>query len=84
MKKINQKFSFCILKPFTEKILVTFFLVSCSQQMFAQVSENFADGNFTADPTWSGNDSSFTAAEGTLQLVAKSEPSIKCRGAERG
>lgn len=77
MKKINQKFSFCILKTFTEKILLTFFLVSCSQQMFAQVYENFSDGNFTADPTWSGNDSSFTVTQGALQLVAKSETSFR-------
>jgi hypothetical protein len=70
MKKINQKFSFCILKTFTEKILVTFLLFSSPQLMLAQVSENFSDGDFIANPTWIGNDSAFSVTEGTLQLKA--------------
>ncbi|RAW03082.1 lamin tail domain-containing protein [Pseudochryseolinea flava] len=77
MKKINQKFSFCILKTFTEKILITFFVFYCSQQMFAQVSDNFADGNFSSNPIWQGNDSSFSVIGEILQLTSLPQSATK-------
>lgn len=35
--------------------------------LLAQVSENFSDGNFTIDPTWSGTDADWIVEDGVLR-----------------
>ncbi len=47
--------------------IALFLLPACL--LNAQVSDNFTDGNFTANPTWTGNDTDFTVnASFQLQL----------------
>jgi hypothetical protein len=70
MKNIDQKFSFSILKTFTEKIFTSLLLLFITQQLFAQVQENFDDGSFLENPPWSGDDSLFDASGLKLQLKA--------------
>jgi hypothetical protein len=36
----------------------------------AQINDNFSDGNFTANPVWSGDNSKFTVAANELWLNA--------------
>jgi methionine-rich copper-binding protein CopC len=45
----------CMLEPFL---------------LMAQVQDNFADGDFTANPIWSGETSNFSVSAGQLQLTA--------------
>lgn len=52
--------------------IVTLFICSVS---FAQINENFTDGDFTTNPTWAGDDSVFTVIGGKLRsnkLIANS------------
>lgn len=70
MKNIDQKFSFSILKTFTEEIFISLLLVVCSQQVFAQVAENFDDGSFLENPAWSGSTDLFDASGQELRLNA--------------
>lgn len=52
--------------------LIILMIVCCVQQLFVAAqdfSENFSDGNFTADPVWGGNTASFIVNPGlALQL----------------
>src|SRR5262245_11282657 len=73
MSKPLQIFIFSILKTFTENTFITFAFLLASQQMFAQVSDPFADGNFTNNPTWIGTTTHFTVASGRLYLQAPEE-----------
>ena len=52
---------------FIISILTYFMILSCS---FAQFSDNFDDGNFTADPAWTGDVSEFRIENNELQLFA--------------
>lgn len=36
----------------------------------AQISDNFSDGNFTSNPTWTGSDAKFTVSSEMLRLQA--------------
>ncbi len=45
-------------------------LITMSVACFGQVQDNFSDGNFTANPTWSGNNSKFEVNTGQLHLNA--------------
>ncbi len=40
-----------------KKLIILIFLFPCI--VFSQVIENFSDGDFTQNPTWNGNDTSF-------------------------
>lgn len=73
MSKPRQIFIFSILKTFTENTFITFAFLLASQQLFAQVSDSFADGNFTNNPTWIGTAAHFTASSGRLRLQAPEE-----------
>jgi hypothetical protein len=73
MPKPLQIFIFSILKTFTENTFITFALLLASQQLFAQVSDSFADGNFTSSPAWTGTASRFTITSGRLRLQAPAE-----------
>jgi hypothetical protein len=73
MSKPLQIFIFSILKTFTENTFITFALLLASQQLFAQVSDSFADGNFTSNPAWTGTPTRFTIASGRLRLQAPAE-----------
>jgi hypothetical protein len=70
MKNVNQIFSFSILKTFTGKILLTLLFFLTTQQLLAQIQDNFTDGDFSNDPKWLGDDSLFTISSGQLQLQA--------------
>lgn len=73
MWKPLQIFIFSILKTFTENSFITFAFLLASQQLFAQVSDSFADGNFTGNPAWTGTTAYFTVSSGRLQLQAPGE-----------
>lgn len=47
------------------------FFLCLSQGLFAQITDDFSDGNFTEDPTWQGETGEFVInASGELQLNA--------------
>lgn len=73
MSKPLQIFIFSILKTFTENTFITFALLFASQQLFAQVTDSFADGNFTSNPAWTGTNTHFTITSGRLHLQAPQE-----------
>ncbi|OIP02484.1 MAG: hypothetical protein AUJ98_01260 [Bacteroidetes bacterium CG2_30_33_31] len=51
------------------KITALFIFVFASYLSFSQIVDDFSDGNFTQNPTWNGNDSSFKInIYNTLQL----------------
>lgn len=65
---------FYILKTFAEKYFLTTtlaFLLCISA--FAQVQDNFADGNFSTNPPWQGTGDRFTITTGQLRLNALQE-----------
>ncbi len=70
MRNISQIFTFSILKTFTKKTFITFSIFLYTQQMFAQLSDNFDDGDFSKNPVWSGQDIKFSAATNQLKLQA--------------
>ena len=66
--------SFSILKTFAEKYFLTTTLayLLCITA-FAQVQDNFSDGNISADPTWQGTTDRFRVSTGQLRLLAPDE-----------
>jgi Lamin Tail Domain len=51
-------------------------LLFFSARLFAQISDNFSDGNFTANPAWQGDVANFIVnPDGELQLKAAAEGS---------
>src|SRR5688572_11816243 len=73
MSKSSQIFIFSILKTFTRNTFITFALFLPTQQMFAQTTDNFSDGNFTSNPSWTGETSRFIVSAGRLRLQAPEE-----------
>lgn len=55
------------------RLLYSLLLWGCTSSCFAQLSDDFSDGNFRLQPVWVGDDSLFTVnASGQLQLNASS------------
>jgi len=52
------------------KLLKLLYLTLLSQICFAQVSDNFSDGDFTANPTWQGDTDQFIVEDQVLRLNA--------------
>jgi hypothetical protein len=71
MKSPGQKFTFSILKTFTEIVFVISTLLPLP--LSAQLNDDFTDGDFVLNPVWAGTSSSFSAEDGLLQLKAPSE-----------
>ncbi len=60
------------------KILLTLSLIFTLVTLnYSQFTDNFVDGNFTANPVWSGNTSDFVVTANELQLNAPSVSSNK-------
>ncbi|MEO7987901.1 MAG: lamin tail domain-containing protein [Chryseolinea sp.] len=58
------------MKTLTTKIIVAFFILLLTQQSFGQFTDNFVDGDFTANPVWVGNESKFVISSNQLKLQA--------------
>lgn len=61
-----------LLKTITLIVVITTFF---PQQALAQINENFSDGNFSNNPSWSGTIDKFSIATGQLKLSAPAVPS---------
>jgi hypothetical protein len=70
MKDQMQICRFSNLQSFTAAIFLTLFAALSPQQMFAQLSDAFDDGDFDQQPTWSGTSSRFQVVNQQLKLVA--------------
>lgn len=54
------KTTYCLGKNAIGKLLFTVMFIFACQIGFSQITEDFTDGNFTANPAWSGNTSDFS------------------------
>ncbi|SOD18841.1 hypothetical protein [Pedobacter xixiisoli] len=45
---------------------LVFLLLFCTKLTFAQLNDNFSDGNFTSNPTWEGSTTNFQVIDGVL------------------
>jgi hypothetical protein len=70
MKNKLQKCRFSNLKSITAKVFLMFAVFNASQQLFAQFTDDFSDGDFVYDPRWSGHDSKFVIEASKLSLKA--------------
>jgi Lamin Tail Domain len=70
MKNLLQICRFSILKSITAKFFLTFAALIVTQQMFAQFTDDFSDGDFMENPTWVGTDSKFVIHSQELKLQA--------------
>ncbi len=70
MKNTLQICRFSILKTFTVKLFLTIVAAAIAQQMFAQITDNFSDGDFTSNPPWQGTSDKFIVNSQALQLMA--------------
>jgi hypothetical protein len=57
------------------KQILLMLLIVCPFFAFTQIYDDFSDGNFTANPTWVGDDSLFTV-NANFQLQSKGTPGI--------
>lgn len=70
MKNNLQICRFSNLQTITAKFFLTFAVLTITQQMFAQFTDDFSDGDFTDSPAWSGMVTKFTIAAQELKLQA--------------
>lgn len=70
MKNHMQICRFSNLQSFTAAIFLTLFATLPTQQMFAQLSDAFDDGDFTQQPAWSGTSAYFQVVTQQLRLSA--------------
>jgi hypothetical protein len=70
MLSVIEIYRVCIVKTLALKIVVAFFLLIITQQSFGQFTDAFDDGDFIADPTWSGNQRKFIVSTGQMKLQA--------------
>jgi hypothetical protein len=70
MKNHMQICRFSNLQSFTAAIFLTLFAALSTQQMFAQLTDAFDDGDFIQQPAWSGTSASFQVVNGQLRLLA--------------
>jgi len=70
MKNHMQICRFSNLQSFTAAIFLTLFAALPTQQMFAQLSDAFDDGDFTQQPAWSGSSAFFQVVTQQLKLMA--------------
>jgi hypothetical protein len=75
MKHFDQLFILSNLKTFTKVFLITFQLF-LSFHADAQFEDYFSDGDFTNDPSWSGDTGNFLVQNGELRLKAPSQTTI--------
>ena len=68
MKKNMQICWVSNMQTFTVKIYSTFLFALLSQLALAQFQDDFSDNNFTASPTWMGNDPLFIVSDSCLML----------------
>ncbi|WP_160143603.1 lamin tail domain-containing protein [Chryseolinea soli] len=61
---------FSNLQSFTAAIFLTLFAALPTQQMFAQLSDAFDDGDFNQQPAWSGTSAFFQVVNQQLRLIA--------------
>src|SRR6185295_502119 len=52
------------------KIILTLYFLLAYELTFAQVNDNFSDGNFTSNPPWSGDQNKFVVNGGKLKIQA--------------
>lgn len=53
-----------------QKIILQVLLILAAQDCLGQIADNFSDGDFIANPAWSGDHSKFTVNSGKLKLQA--------------
>lgn len=69
------KIVYLVMPQFNRAQILSWILTACltlvhAHVCTAQFTDNFSDGNFSANPVWSGTDAKFTAVSGFLQLNA--------------
>lgn len=58
------------LSPLRGMVIGVLIFSLCSPSCIAQFTDNFSDGDFTANPVWAGTDSKFIVDAGRLRLQA--------------
>ncbi len=53
-----------------QKIILPCLLIIASHSCLGQIADNFSDGDFAANPAWSGDQARFTVSTGKLKLQA--------------
>lgn len=70
MRNVRQIFSLCNGQSFTTSFFLILAAFAHTQHTFAQFTDNFADGNYTANPMWTGIGEKFVVYNQQLRLQA--------------